>query len=281
MEEDCQLQVPVDAEPKDKVVCPFCWKKLSDKLSGMAHVKSCGKNLPTERIFDALQLQEKQVQEWAELGIAYPGFQNPTASGTGTRGAKTARGGARTRKKKADPELELALALSESLHEEIEKRKKRSDEYLIKIGLENEVSETHHPPPLVLPMPPLPKPPSSFRVRFGNKGKPKLPKHQDPLASGTDLGVGVAPTRTRKVKTKLTETRLFTITDTEREMIICEKVGQVLEESERENADREENYKPDDFELPLGVSNGLEVYRDKVNFDFYSSYYYSKYLFVF
>jgi hypothetical protein len=157
---------PVD--DGNKVVCPFCWKKLSDKLSGTTHVKACAKNLPTNQIFEALQLQEKQIKEWEELGIAYPGFIGPAGGNGIAGGSKKGRGEAKraprpTRKKKQDPELELAIALSESLHEEVQRRKIKENELLVENGLEPEVATS---------VKQLEKPPKPINVNTGGSEVP-------------------------------------------------------------------------------------------------------------
>jgi hypothetical protein len=258
-------------EDQPVCVCPFCWKKLGDKLSGMAHVKSCGKDLPTERIFDALQLHEKQVREWEELGITHPGFQNPSTSGArGGKAPRAAAGTGRTRKKKADPELELALALSVSLHEEIEQRKRKSQEYLIKIGLEKEVEEhpNNNPAPVPQLLPPNNnKPPSSFRVRFGNKAKTKLPKNPSSTSTSSESSTGARTSRARRGKLNLAETKLFTVTEEERRTLIGDRVAQILEESEKENEESKEKYKESAPEVPVAVSRRLNLFRDEVFLD--------------
>lgn len=134
-----------EIKSKPEAVCPFCWKKLNDKLTGTTHIKACAKNLPTNQIFEALQLQEKQIKEWEELGIAYPGYQEGGGGSTRNTGNSRRAGNTkykppRTRtKKNQDPELELAIALSESLHEEVERRKETENDFIISNDLQREI----------------------------------------------------------------------------------------------------------------------------------------------
>lgn len=126
-----KIPLPESGSKSDcQVVCPFCWKKLNSKLQGTTHVKSCAKNLPTTRVIEALELHDKQVQEWEKLGIAYPGFSSGSKSAAPRKKGKS--GAPRTRKKgrNNDAELELALALSASLHEEMENRHRKTAELL-------------------------------------------------------------------------------------------------------------------------------------------------------
>ncbi len=212
-----------------KIVCPFCWKKLSDKLTGTTHVKACAKNVPIPQIIEAMQLQEKQMQEWEKLGLAFPGFAagntnngKKTKSASGTGATRTRTGGGSRRKRTTpvttgDPEFELAVALSMSLHEELESRQSKENQFIIEIGLEKEIE-------LVEVKPTVPK---DSQKQASSRQFSEVP----PVVAAST----VPPvSRRRGKKVQLNELPLYTVNDDKKKAIICERVSKILDETEKD-----------------------------------------------
>lgn len=216
-------------DSEGKILCPFCWKKLSDKLTGTSHVKACAKNVPIPQIIEAMQLQEKQMQEWDKLGLAFPGFAavntnnngKKTKSASGTAKTRTG-GGGRSRKNTAqvttgDPEFELAVALSMSLHEELESRQSKENQFIIENGLEKEIG-------LVEVKPTVPKDSQKqTNSRQVSEVPPVVAAAAAPLVS-----------RRRGKKVQLNELPLYTVSDDKKKAIICDRVSKILDKLEKD-----------------------------------------------
>lgn len=224
---------------KAKGFCPFCGKQFADMLTATSHIKSCAKGVPTEQVFAAMQLQEKQIDEWQKLGLEFPGITG--AGGTkkpkGTGKPRGGGGGGRRRKKSEnenhDDEYELALALSMSLHEELETRQDEQNKFLIESGLENEVKLTEMKPP-----------------------PPKLP---DVRSSGTSAVV-----KRRGKKIQLDQLPLYTVSEDQKRIIIGERVSKILDEAEERKV--EQVYIRDPIPVShFRVPRSLRQFHDKVN----------------
>ncbi|XP_043277584.1 uncharacterized protein [Venturia canescens] len=96
--------------------CPLCMKYFADKVAGAAHSKNCASkhNVSTKKLLAAIALQERQAHERIAIGLPAGPFVQPTN--------KTPRRSRELVVSNVDPDLQLALALSESLQEnELEK----------------------------------------------------------------------------------------------------------------------------------------------------------------
>ncbi|XP_068085376.1 uro-adherence factor A isoform X2 [Anabrus simplex] len=112
-------------------LCPMCWKRF-DKVN-VVHLKACAAkhNMTTAQLMDAMALQDKQTAEREALGLpAVPCNQSSkkpsTRKGSGTSDSN-------------DPNLQLALALSASMHEAEEQQMLQEDDVLLEAGLGQEV----------------------------------------------------------------------------------------------------------------------------------------------
>ncbi|XP_035706252.1 uncharacterized protein LOC110846046 isoform X2 [Folsomia candida] len=227
---------------RPEAVCPFCWKHLTDKLAGSVHIKACAKNLPLNQIFEALQLQEKQIKEWEGLGIAYPGFHGgPSSSaavGSRRGGCANSRTGNKasrpTRRKKQDPELELAIALSESLHEEVERRKQNENAFIVENDLQGEIE--------IRPVIQIP----NIMVQQ-TKSKPSKP-----VRRGKRGNLALLP--------------LCTATDSDKKSEIEKRLGTILDESEANcNKHEDFNVRENPSHGLLQLSKRLEKYKIKTS----------------
>ncbi|XP_048505829.1 uncharacterized protein LOC105684682 isoform X1 [Athalia rosae] len=88
-------------------LCPLCFKSFKDATAQNNHMKSCAarNKISTKKLLDAIELQEKQANERKAMGLltAPPIQPKKTVS--------------RKLISNKDPQLQLALALSMSLHE--------------------------------------------------------------------------------------------------------------------------------------------------------------------
>lgn len=93
--------------------CPLCFECFASDNTHQSHLKLCGvKNgLTSNRIVDALRLQQKYAEERCKLGLPARVSRSKRLKAGKQRGLKWP-------KSKADAELQMALAISKSLHEQ-------------------------------------------------------------------------------------------------------------------------------------------------------------------
>ncbi|CAL8126574.1 unnamed protein product [Orchesella dallaii] len=209
-----------------RVFCPFCMKKLGDKLTGTTHVKACAKNLPIEQVYEAIQLQEKQMKEWEKLGLVYPGFASTATASKKQKGGTVASGKGRGRKTKntpADADLELALALSVSLHEEVESRISKENQFIIENGLENEIELAKI----------VTDGNSSEKDNFDNEGKYAKSKVEMPASAPAPI-----PTRRRGKKIPVETLPLYSVGSERKREIIGNRVTKILDDCENVEAEK-------------------------------------------
>ncbi|EZA47155.1 Structure-specific endonuclease subunit SLX4 [Ooceraea biroi] len=99
------------ADVKTACVCPLCFKNFKDESSQAIHMKSCAikNNVSTKKLMVAVELQERQAAERKSLGLlSAPALQEKKKPAP------------RKLASHDDPDLQLALALSKSLHEKEE-----------------------------------------------------------------------------------------------------------------------------------------------------------------
>ncbi|XP_044587685.1 uncharacterized protein PF11_0213-like [Cotesia glomerata] len=96
-------------KPTTSFPCPLCLKTFSDSTSQIAHSKTCAsKNkVSTRKLLEAVALQERQAEERRAIGLPAQPFAQPRRKSTFRRSDF----------RSEDPNVQLALALSESLKE--------------------------------------------------------------------------------------------------------------------------------------------------------------------
>lgn len=96
-------------KPATSFPCPLCLKTFSDSASQIAHSKTCAsKNkVSTRKLLEAVALQERQAEERRAIGLPAQPFAQPRRKSTFRRSDF----------RSEDPNVQLALALSESLQE--------------------------------------------------------------------------------------------------------------------------------------------------------------------
>ncbi|CAD6241648.1 GSCOCG00009323001-RA-CDS, partial [Cotesia congregata] len=96
-------------KPTTSFPCPLCLKTFSDSTSQITHSKTCAsKNkVSTRTLLEAVALQERQAEERRAIGLPAQPFAQPKRKSTFRRSDFCSE----------DPNVQLALALSESLKE--------------------------------------------------------------------------------------------------------------------------------------------------------------------
>ncbi|XP_074115878.1 uncharacterized protein LOC141538366 [Cotesia typhae] len=96
-------------KPATSFPCPLCLKTFCDSASQIAHSKTCAsKNkVSTRKLLEAVALQERQAEERRAIGLPAQPFAQPRRKSTFRRSDF----------RSEDPNVQLALALSESLQE--------------------------------------------------------------------------------------------------------------------------------------------------------------------
>lgn len=96
-------------KPATSFACPLCLKTFVDSASQLAHSKTCASknNVSTRKLIEAAALHERQAEERRAIGLPAQPFAKPRRKSTFKRADLKA----------GDPDVQLALALSESLQE--------------------------------------------------------------------------------------------------------------------------------------------------------------------
>ncbi|XP_057335232.1 protein PFC0760c-like [Microplitis mediator] len=96
-------------KPATSFACPLCLKTFVDSASQLAHSKTCASknNVSTRKLIEAAALHERQAEERRAIGLPAQPFAQPRRKSTFKKADLKA----------GDPDVQLALALSESLQE--------------------------------------------------------------------------------------------------------------------------------------------------------------------
>ncbi|KAL7296966.1 hypothetical protein TKK_0009406 [Trichogramma kaykai] len=97
------------SDAKESFPCPLCLKPFKDEVIRMSHLKNCAtkNNITTKKALDAMQLQDRQASERRSLGLPAAPIVPEKKKVFRSKNYST----------KDDPQLQLAMAISESLFE--------------------------------------------------------------------------------------------------------------------------------------------------------------------
>lgn len=204
-------------------LCPLCYQDMTKK-DRVSHFKQCASknNLSLAQMIDAIDLLKRHSEERKSLGLPTVLQNRSKRKSVSSRVSKSRQG--------SDPELDLGLALSESMKEADEKYLMDQDEILIEAGLGHEVVAKQ----------------ASLLEKYGFKtSRPVLPSLKSQRSRSGKL---------------IAETLLLTRSHEERQRLISEKVGSILSAGEGVDCVSEALQ---DFELKSRLlSNMLENEND-------------------
>ncbi|XP_012522991.2 uncharacterized protein PF11_0213 [Monomorium pharaonis] len=182
------------ADVKTAYVCPLCFKNFKDESLQTVHMKSCAtkNNISTEKLMNAVELQERQAAERKSLGLlSAPILQDKKKPAP------------RKMTSQDDPDLQLALALSKSLYEK-EEMKQWDEAQIVAISSNSSVPDNN-----------VECPPKMTLQSFGfSSNRNTLPTNNWPNKS--------------KKKKPIEPTILQRRTAAERERILTERIAEIL-----------------------------------------------------